>query len=471
MFNKDFYPTPDHVIDMMGIDCRDKVVLEPSAGKGNIVNWLKANGAAEVLACEKNEDLAQIVKSKARLIGNDFLNVTAEQISHVNMIVMNPPFSADETHILHAWEIAPPGCEIISLSNWETLASAYTGKRRELQRLIRDNGTEQNLGDVFANAERKTGVEIGLVRLFKPSAGESEFEGFFMEEDEEQPQENGVMRFDAVRDIVQRYVYAVKCWDEYEVISNKMAELTRPFKIGRFSLEIGYDNEVTSREAFKKELQKRAWKTLFHMMNLNKYVTSGVMKDINKFVEQRSQYPFTMKNIYHMFDIIVGTREQTFDKALVEAVDNFTMHTNENRFNVEGWKTNAGHMLNKKFIVGWTFNFYSYTGYLTPSHGYRFDYMQDLTKVLCALTGENYDKLKTLYNCCRDVKPQPNEWFNWDFEWTEGDEIKTKPGFFKVKGFKKGTMHVQFQDPKVWELLNRRYAKIKGQVLPEKFQI
>lgn len=42
------------------------------------------------------------------------------------------------------------------------------------------------------------------------------------------------------------------------------------------------------------------------------------------------------------------------------------------------------------------------------------------------------------------------------------------PGFFDFKGFKKGTMHLKFKDKKVWEMLNRRYAKIKGQVLPEK---
>ena len=40
MFNKDFYPTPKEVIMQMidGINLNEKVVLEPSAGKGNIVD-------------------------------------------------------------------------------------------------------------------------------------------------------------------------------------------------------------------------------------------------------------------------------------------------------------------------------------------------------------------------------------------------------------------------------------------------
>jgi hypothetical protein len=29
-------------------------------------------------------------------------------------------------------------------------------------------------------------------------------------------------------------------------------------------------------------------------------------------------------------------------------------------------------------------------------------------------------------------------------------------------------MHLKFKDEKIWEKLNRAYAKIKGEVLPEK---
>ena len=456
MFNKDYYPTPDHVIDMMGIDCQNKIVLEPSAGKGNIVEWLFENGAENVLACEKNPDLAEIVKTKARFIGHDFLAVRAEQISHVDLIVMNPPFSADETHILHAWDIAPAGCEIIALCNWETLDLVYSRERRQLKRTIEDYGNSEYLGDVFTDAERKTGVEIGLVRLFKQSAGDNEFEGFFMDEEDEQPQENGIMKFDAIRDVVQRYVFAVKCYDEHEVVNNRMQELTKPFGIGGFTMSISHNNTVTTREDFKKELQRKAWQYLFGLMNLNKYLTSGVMKDINAFVEKQTKVPFTMRNIYKMFEIIVGTREQIFDRALVEAVDKFTMHTHENRYNVEGWKTNEGHMLNHKFIVDYIFE-PSWKSGLSLKHSSNYERVEDLVKVICSLTGTDYSTMDTWRKTFYDRTIQPNTWYDW--------------GFFEFKGFKKGTAHIKFKDRKVWETLNLRYAKIKGQVLPEKFRI
>ena len=92
--NVDFYPTPVEVINtmMMGENFIGKTILEPSAGKGNIVDWLKANGAGRVIACEKDENLKKLLTGKCDIIADDFLSVSSEQISHVDYIVMNPPF-------------------------------------------------------------------------------------------------------------------------------------------------------------------------------------------------------------------------------------------------------------------------------------------------------------------------------------------------------------------------------------------
>jgi len=455
MFNKDFYPTPSHVIDMMGIDCLGKVVLEPSAGKGDIIDWLKSNGSKQVIACELSEDLAKITKTKAKFLKNDFLEVTPEDISHVDMVVMNPPFSCGVKHLLHAWEVSPDGCEIISLINWSNIENQYTRERRILDKIIDDYGANANLGNVFSDAERETDVEIGLIKLYKPkSNSNNEFEGFFLDEDEVEQQENGIMRFDAVRDVVQRYVYAVGCFEEHLKVAAKMNQLTSLFDVGSFSFHVDYNNELTTKEDFKKALQKSAWKYLFKLMNLDKYVTSGVMKNINKFVETQQNVPFTMKNIYKMFEIIVGTRENTYNAAIVEAIDNFTKHTHENRFAVEGWKTNSGYMLNKKFIVNYMVEYSNYRGHLIDRSSSYSSNISDLMKVLCSMTGTNFDSIPWFGKFCYENKPQLNTWYDW--------------GFFEWKGFKKGTVHFKFKDDKVWELLNRKYAKIKGQVLPEK---
>jgi len=67
---------------------------------------------------------------------------------------------------------------------------------------------------------------------------------------------------------------------------------------------------VTTKEQFSKIIQKRSWQHIFNKLNMEKYVTSGVMKDINKFVETQEKVPFTMKNIYKIAHKIVLNEEE-----------------------------------------------------------------------------------------------------------------------------------------------------------------
>lgn len=171
-----------------------------------------------------------------------------------------------------------------------------------------------------------------------------------------------------------------------------------------------------------------------------------------------------------MLDVIYQTREETFKQSLEEAVDNFTRHTHENRYGVEGWKTNLGHMLNKKFICEGVFESDWTVGVKYDTYNTR--KLNDLTKVLCNLNGKNYDTLQSfsyvgengetyhkihdgdIYRMNQIVESwETNKWYSW--------------GFFDVKFFKKGTIHLKFKDEKVWHRLNQEYAKIKGFTLPD----
>ena len=452
MFNADFYPTPKEVIHQMisRLDLDGKVVLEPSSGKGDIIDVLKEHGA-NVLCCEINEDLAKISASKAKLIANDFLSVTSDKISHIDCIVMNPPFSADEQHIVHAWNIAPNGCEIVALCNWQTLANPYSKTRRELVSLISNYGYSENIGDLFSNAERKTGIDIGLIRLTKPGTND-DFSDFFTDEDDNpERQEYGLMSYNAVREVVQRYVNAVKLYDEVLENAVKMNALTEGIGVSDIVFTCSQKDVPTTRDQFAKELQKKSWAWIINKMNLKKYSTRGLTEDINKFVEQQKSMKFTMKNIYKMLDVIIQTTGQRMDKALLEVFDNLTMHHHENRWNVEGWKTNSHYLVNKKFI----------NPYICPESSWggkdlnynQADRLDDLDKALCFITGENWNDNRRFSYTINTLRPEYGEWFDW--------------GFFEVKLFKKGTGHFKFKDENVWALFNQQIARIKGFPLPE----
>lgn len=457
MFDKDFYPTPPEVIERMlaGYEVAGKHILEPSAGKGNIVDFCIGSGAATVIACEKHPDLRKIVSSKCKVIADDFLTVKSEDISHINMIVMNPPFSADEKHIIHAFNIAPAGCDIISLCNANTYSNYSYRSRLELRTIIDAHGTFVDLGKEFAHAERKTDVDIGLITLKKPGESyASEFEGFFLEDDPEEQQFNGLMPYNFVRDLVNRYVGAVRIFDEQLDAAVRMNQLTSQFYSSNISMSIKDDDKPLKRNEFKKDLQKSAWNYIFKKMNMEKFATKGLREDINRFVEQQTQIPFTMRNIYRMLDIVIGTHEQRMDKALLEVFDRVTMHYAENRYNVEGWKTNSDYLLNKKFIFPWGVH-YEYGKLRAIYNARSVEVIDDLNKALCHLTGTPYSGAygDTFGGFLHNTNCQPNEWYSW--------------GFFEFKGFKKGTIHFKFQSEDIWAMFNQRIAKLKGYPLFE----
>lgn len=468
MFNADFYPTPPEVIETMlqGFDIAGKTILEPSAGKGNIVDFCFGAGAAAVMACELEPDLRKILDRKCNVISSDFLTVKSEEISHVDFIIMNPPFSADEKHILHAWNIAPEGCQIISLCNNNTISNRYYRSREELHSLITNYGTSRNLGDCFATSERKTGVEIGLVQLTKPiTSDKSEWDGFFLEDDPTEQQYNGIMPYNFIRDLVNRYVGAINIFDKQLDAAVEMNALTSSFYSSQIAMSIASEDKPKSRNDYKKDLQKQAWLFIFKKMNMEKYATRGLKADINKFVEQQQHIPFTMRNIYRMLEIVIGTQEQRMDKAVLEVFDRLTQHTHENRYNVEGWKTNSHYLFNHKFIMPYMASI-DYEGKLSVSHHEdRYSAIDDLTKALCYITGENYDNIGGIWAFFHKAKPSTNnyrtEYYKYEFNtWYEW-------GFFEMKGFKKGTMHFKFRNMDHWAMLNQRVGKLKGYPLFE----
>ena len=463
LFGPDFYPTPPAVAAEMldPIDLRGRTVLEPSAGSGNLVRESLARGAYEVLWCEPEPKLRAIlaaIPDAVRVCSNrgDFLELQAEQIAHADVIVMNPPFSADEHHILHAWEVAPPGCEIAALCNWATI-DGYRSTRAqlELSELIQCYGSRQELGAVFADAERTTRVNVGLVRLTKPGsrAGADEFDGFFLGPDDLEAEGHGLIKYRRSRELVNRYVEACRIFDEQLALGVQLQQAVGGIYKGELAVQVTMEGCAPSRNRFRKQLQRAFWKMVLDEMLPQAMATSQLQGDINRFVEQQNHVPFTERNLFRMLQIIAGTAEQRIDRAIEAVFDQLTQHTKENRWQVEGWATNSQYLFGRKFIMpylaepdwsGGTVSLKSWQG--------RLGEIRDLIKALCYVTGRDYDEVKDPAGGINRL--QPGVWLDW--------------GFFEFKVYKKGTGHFRFKSLDDWAALNRRVAKIKGFTLPEK---
>lgn len=493
IFNKDVFPTPPEVIQVMleGLSLQGKKVWEPEAGKGDLVRAMQAEGA-EVIACEINMDLRKIVQTICPLIGTDMLLTKSEEISHVDYIVMNPPFSQGAQHILHAFHIAPAGCKIVALCNSETLKNAYSKSREELKGIVDMYGQAQEIGDCFSTAERTTDVNVTLIRIDKPGESNKEFEGFFLEEEEE-PQANGLITYNAVRDLVNRYVQSIKIFDEQlETAVRLNAMQSGYFNSKELAISVTQAGAPLKRNEFKTAMQVAGWHWIFDKMNMQKHSTRGLREDINKFVQTQTQIPFTMRNIYKMLEIVNGTTGARMDKAIEEVFKKVTDHSKDNRKNLEGWQTNSHYLLNRRFIIPHMAaqDKWSTGNKIDNAYGSYFDLMEDMNKALCFVTGKNFEAQGTLSSCIR---------YAWKVKHADGIEYFTDEGsahatakdltgkgikaeivhsqpvygewfewsFFKCKAHKKGTMHFEFIDEDVWANFNQRVAKIKGYPLPE----
>ena len=458
------------------------VVLEPSAGSGNIARALREAGAAEVLTCETDPNLQPILRRDGfRLIASDFMNVTSEQISHVNMIVMNPPFSQGVRHIQHAYDIAPAGCVIVALCNSSNLESGYYSSYREFAELVKMHGYSEDLGDVFSTAERRTNCRVSLVKLWKEGKGAEEFTGYFSAYEEDSMSGNGeadgLVRYNFLRDIVNRYIGAVKMFDDvlqatdrinraatfvdYTVETDEKTGEQKAIKHEYGSIPVRFEAVTCNRNSgraeataidhatYKKELQKYYWRIIFKKMNMEKYATRELREQINRFIEQRQNVPFTMSNIYRVIETVVKTNGQRMTRALCEAFDTICSLSAENSTAGETWKTNSNYMVNRRFICDWMTS-YSYNGQMEVRDwsGHNADKINDVCKALCYMTGTEFSSIGNLGEHVRKTSPEWGKWFEW--------------GFFRCRGYKKGTMHFEFIDENVWARFNQEVAKSKG---------
>ena len=112
LFNKEFYPTPKWMVDRMidEIDTQKiKDILEQSAGKGDIIDGIIEKYEKKIYYSEKvnidaieiDNNLRMLLKGKNyRVIFDDFLSFNTYK--KYDLIIMNPPFSCGDKHLLKA---------------------------------------------------------------------------------------------------------------------------------------------------------------------------------------------------------------------------------------------------------------------------------------------------------------------------------------------------------------------------------
>jgi hypothetical protein len=467
MFHKEFYPTPSEVIEKMinGHDLTNKVILEPSAGKGDILKFIAQNfHGTQRLFCEITPDLAKLSSQYGSFLKADFFDLRENDIANVDFIFMNPPFSNAAKHINHAYNIAPDGCTIVALMNESNLYTNRNYKETsELEFKINNYGFKESLGNVFSDAERETNVSVAMVTIYKPLRNEKDyFESidFDLESEDAYEFSDGIKPFNYIESLVNRYTAAVKEYENVLHSANKMNDLIGEYA-NKLTFTIKQGEFETSFEKFKVDLRKRMWGKILNKLDLKKFSTRSMKRNFDKFFEQQKQVPFSVKNIQKLLMVVIGTYESRINEAIIDAFDRISDHSSDNkRTHNEVWKTNKYCEVGEKFIL----NYICHVGYhgkvSLNYNGQNAVIFDDLVKALCYTKGIKIGAFPTLYYVVSSNKFDFGTWYNF---YGEGVALP----LLQIKFFKKGTMHVRFADKDDANRLNRKVAEIRGFVLKD----
>lgn len=142
-------------------------VLEPSAGKGDILDAVKERHPdAQTKGIEYQPALRDVIQTKGHKLAdeNDFLSHAGQY----DRIVMNPPFEnrQDVQHVQHAYQQLKPGGRLVAVMS----SGPFHGSQKrdeEFRNWLNSVGAEivDNPEGSFAGSDafRKTGVNTKMV--------------------------------------------------------------------------------------------------------------------------------------------------------------------------------------------------------------------------------------------------------------------------------------------------------------------
>lgn len=477
IFDTEFYPTPLNVVYKMLGKVADRkgnlTFLEPSAGTGNILEVVKADSRfKKIYAIESNPDLVLTLQGKGyNVISNDFL--TFEPTNTFDCIIMNPPFSNGDEHLLKAWELIKGGCgDVVCLLNAETIRNPYTKKRALLATIIQQHGSVEYIGRPFADYGRKTNVEVAMVHLRSNNEDDIfkiNLDGGDKEEtpDFKQFVEEGVdiATNDKVGAYLRSWRLAQESCLEYLKAKEKFEFYAKPF-FGGSSLEYVEKNFSMSEQndiklhynALIDECKKRAWETIIRQIGMDKFMTSNLRKSFDEFKASQGAYELNRENIANLVSFICLNSNNIMKRAVVDLFKELTSYDKKNTNHTEGWKTNSNYKVNKRVILPafvdckWS-NYYSY-------NSYRYSAYEDIDRVMCYLSGVSYDTM-TFHPKSSYVPPLDEEQrqrialISEVGEVQVGDNSWHESRFFRFRCFKKGTLHIEFKDEELWAKFNK----------------
>ena len=537
-----FYPTPPEVADLLleGIELeKSPVVLEPSAGTGNIVHAvLKKFYESRYRYCdakinvdcveidphlrsvlryeymgEKEKDLwkqkkaledkktydrdrnqyrelnyhdSALLKSVTeeikvlqsgdiRIVHDNFLDF--DTFKQYDVIVMNPPFADGDAHLLKAIQLQRRSGGIIRcILNAETIRNLFTNRRRLLQKQLLDMNAEVTFHqNAFSDGERKTDVEIAIVKIEIPAVKQESVIFDRLKKAYSIDEPTADVHDMTVSDFMEQIVslYKVECNAGIDLIREYAA--MKPYILGSFEKDEHYNyptltlcvgepgrlsrGTVPNVNDYLRLVRSKYWQALFTNKEFIGRLTSNLREKYIGKIEQLANYDFTLFNIQSIAAEMNAEMGKGIEDTIVALFDKMTEQhawypeTAKNVHYYNGWKTNKVHKINSKVIlpIYGVFATYAWT-----SETFRVAEAErtiaDIEKVFDYLDGDMTAPVSlhgALQRACEEGRTR---------------NIQCK--FFDVTLYKKGTMHIRFHNQELVDRFNIYCCRKKNWLPP-----
>lgn len=416
---------------------------------------------------EINAELQTFFENGIHIVHDDFL--TYSPFKQYDLIIMNPPFSNGDKHLLKALKIQSKGGKIVCLLNAETLRNPCTETRRELlKQLYAVNAQIQYIENAFVSAERKTGVEIAMISVnIEKEKEESDIYSHFKKAEEMEDTFEDATELE-VTDYIKAAVnlFNVEVKSGLELIRQYRALV--PYMSKSFgekdsspilrltdSTERGYDS--VSVNSYLQAVRLKYWKALLANPKFTGQLTSKLQDEYRSRVADLQDYDFTEFNIKTLSLEIGAQVKQGIEDEIIKMFDRLTEEhcyypeCQKNRHLFDGWKTNKAHKINKKVIVPCYGVFDSWDG--RPRTYRAREVLEDIERILNFLDG----------GMTRDV----DFWNTIESSFSQGITKNIPLKYFTATFYKKGTVHLVFTCPELIERFNIYAAQQKKWLPPD----
>lgn len=419
--------------------------------------------------CELDAEDQTFFKRGIHIIHDDFL--TYNPYKHYDLIIMNPPFSNGDKHLLKALEIQSKGGSIICLLNAETLRNPYTDTRKELVRLLeKHNANIEYIENAFVSAERRTGVEVALIKVqIEQVQEESEIYERLKKAAEVEdfaPEATELEVTDYIKAAVNQFNVEVKSG----------LELIRQYKALVPYMQCSFDEDGLSKKPilrlvnsyersyydcvsvndYLKDVRLKYWRALLSNPKFTGKLTSTLQSEYHKSVERLADYDFSEFNIYTLSAEMNAKIKKGIEDEIITMFDRLTEEHSwypecqKNRHYYDGWKTNKAHKIDKKVIIPCYGVFDSWDG--KPRTYNVSGVLSDIERILNFLDG----------NMTQDVDSMGFLESYFKSGMTKNVPMK----YFKATFYKKGTVHLVFTCPELIERFNIYAAQNKAWLPP-----